>query len=374
MKRIPGAPLHAQINQQIVRMIEQQFRDGEAFYSEQELTQAFGVSRVTIRRALQDLDRMGYLVRKAGYGATVRKSGAHLTQEQADAVPQRAAPDAGGRRLRSIGLIGSGWQSEYIAAMVDKLTRACLERGVELKLRLMDRERPEAVLDQITEGPEEEALLLFVGDRLAVTLHRTLRERGYRTISLDTASAHYEGRVVATDSRAAVRLGLEHLFALGHERITLMVNEYFREEDVQRKIEEFLETMDTHGLSGRIACSVQRGYEGGYAMMPDIWRGADEERPTAIMTVSDAGAWAALRWLREHGVAVPEQVSVVGFEDASSSRYVTPPLTTIAHPIDALTARAVEMLLAPSWAETHPVHEMIPPALVVRESTGPARQ
>jgi len=371
LERAPGSPLHAQINERLRQLIDERFADGEQFYSEHELTEAFGVSRMTIRRALDDLDREGRVVRRAGRSTIVRLS-ADAGQTVRSRPPQIRQPSLSPEGFRSIGLVGRTWRSEFVAAIIDELTRVCREKGLELKLRLADIDHPQALLNQISSGPNEEALLLFAGDHGGHRIHNALRGHGYRTVSLDAASEYYDGNVVTTDARHAITLSLDHLFELGHERIALVINEDIREESVLQKIEEFLKLTAARGLHGRVVCCDRHGYDGVYARMPEIWQDGGPQRPTAIITVSDAGAWGALKWLRENGVSVPVDISVIGFEDARSSLHVTPPLTTIAHPIAEEAARAVEMLLSPDWEEANAVRESIRPTLVVRESTGPA--
>ena len=94
-------------------------------------------------------------------------------------------------------------------------------------------------------------------------------------------------------------------------------------------------------------------------------------RPTAIFTVSDAGAWAALRRLSELGISVPQEISVLGFSDDRPSRFMHPALSTIAQPVAEIARRAIEMLV-----ENQPGTrvEFMPPSLVIRESTAVVTQ
>ena len=137
--------------------------------------------------------------------------------------------------------------------------------------------------------------------------------------------------VVETDARMAAQMGVDFLRALGHERITLLVNEPATVISVQEKIEQFRVSYP-HGRV--VICGTQvwdNSYQASYAHMGEVWNVAPSEQPTAIMTTSDPGAWAALRWLAERHVSVPGQVSVLGFEDVRSSRFMHPSLSSIAH-------------------------------------------
>ena len=191
----------------------------------------------------------------------------------------------------------------------------------------------------------------------------TLQEAGYRTVSLEIPSRDFQGLAVETDTRMAVQIGTDYLRSLGHEKITLLVNEPAEVLNVQDKIEQF---RAAHPGGVVVNCGTklwESSYPAAYAFMPEVWK----SRPTAIMTASDPGAWAALHWLAEQGVSVPAEVSVLGFEDARSSQFMRPALSTLAHPVKALASAALEML----WGEEETSRiQLLPPDLIIRDSTG----
>ena len=95
--------------------------------------------------------------------------------------------------------------------------------------------------------------------------------------------------------------------------------------------------------------------------------------PTAIMAGNDNQAFGVLQALGERGLRVPDDVSVVGFDDAVAT-WATPPLTTIRQPLAAMTAAAFRMLRMDADGVTaQPQHVELATTLVVRESTAPPR-
>jgi LacI family transcriptional regulator len=135
-----------------------------------------------------------------------------------------------------------------------------------------------------------------------------------------------------------------------------------------RRAEAFQDEIRRHGLNAAqvVDCSTQYwedSYVSAYNKMPEVWA----LRPTAIFTVSDPGAWGASKWFAEQGIRIPDEVSLLGFDDARPSRFMHPGLTTIAHPMAEMAARAVQMLQEP---ELNLVPELLHPKLVVRQSTG----
>lgn len=168
------------------------------------------------------------------------------------------------------------------------------------------------------------------------------------------------------DDRAAMSLAVRHLSALGHTRIGLAVGPA-RYVPVVRKLAGFAAAIgaagdDVDGLVEHSIFSFEGGRSAGDAL---IRRGA-----TAIVCGSDMMALGVVRAARERGLRVPEDVSVVGFDDSPLIAYTDPPLTTVRQPVSAMATAAVEALLDEiSGARPPSVEYMFQPELVVRCST-----
>ena len=340
----PGA-LHQQVRQFLREAIDEHFEDGQSFWTEMLLMERLGVSRGTVRQALGELTSEGLIVREASRRTYVRKAS-----------------------VSALGLLVHRHESDFLIELMQRVAAACLERKLRFELySVAGKAEMESLADSIRNSPTEERLILMGAYRQADQfVQESLEARGYRTVLLESAG---RGASVSTDSEVAVRLAVDHLRALGHRRITFMVNEPTDRLPVQRKIAEFERLIGQHNLDGRILTGAQNGgngaFEIGYRMMPELW----QARPTAIFTASDPGAWAALRWFAERDIKVPAQVSVVGFEGVKPNAFTHPPLTTVAHAMDDLVERAFDVL----WrGASQTQHELVAPTLVARHSTGQA--
>jgi LacI family transcriptional regulator, repressor for deo operon, udp, cdd, tsx, nupC, and nupG len=181
---------------------------------------------------------------------------------------------------------------------------------------------------------------------------------------------------VSPDDRAAVRLALTHLVALGHERIGLAVGPK-RFVPVLRKIEGFVRGMEE--LLGMVPDEAEKliqhslyTLEGGQAAATALVG----DGCSAVVCASDMMALGAIRAARELGRAVPRDVSVVGFDDSPLIAFTDPPLTTIRQPVTAMGQAAVRALLEEIGGTPAPHSEFVfMPELVVRGSTdsGPSR-
>ena len=111
--------------------------------------------------------------------------------------------------------------------------------------------------------------------------------------------------------------------------------------------------------------------EGGIAALRRAWE--DGLRPTGVLVMSDAMAIGVIRAARELGLRVPQDLSVVGFDDIDISQHTNPPLTTVHQPIRLKGETAVRLLLAMiEGRERRPAAVRLETRLIIRESTGPA--
>jgi LacI family transcriptional regulator, repressor for deo operon, udp, cdd, tsx, nupC, and nupG len=201
--------------------------------------------------------------------------------------------------------------------------------------------------------------------------YRALRALG---LPLVLVNGHVEGvdvPFVSADDVAAMELAVAHLVSLGHTRIGLAVGPR-RFVPVARKIAGFAQALRTHlGVEDAEEWveSFMFTVEGGVlAAERLVARGV-----TAVVCASDLMALGAVRAVRTRGMSVPDDVSVVGWDDSPLMAFTDPPLTTVRQPVQAMGTAAVEALLGevsglPVVAGEYLFH----PELVVRSSTGAA--
>jgi len=190
---------------------------------------------------------------------------------------------------------------------------------------------------------------------------------------------------IVLDHHAAVRQALEHLHSLGHRRIAVMrgpraiPDSEFRWEGIQQAARELSIKIDP-ALVIRIDSAGWSMKTGQHPMAPEIgykpMQGLLEKSRnfTAVFCFNDIAAIGAIRALKDAGLAVPGDVSVVGFDDVLSAAYSTPSLTTVRQPLMEMGKRGAQVLLERIANRTngYPAEIVMAPELVVRESTGPA--
>jgi DNA-binding LacI/PurR family transcriptional regulator len=205
-------------------------------------------------------------------------------------------------------------------------------------------------------------------------------------VAISSHSAVKNVTNIVLDHHLAVGQALVHLYQLGHRRIAFMrgpqaiPDSEYRWESIQIVAREIGLKLD-HSLVIRIdsaGWSMKDGYhpmapEIGYKPMQALLESTRDF--TAIFCFNDIAAIGAVRALKDAGLSVPQDVSVVGFDDIQSAAYCTPSLTTVRQPLAEMGKRGAKILLeriANSAAE-FPSEIVMAPELVVRESTGPAK-
>ena len=174
----------------------------------------------------------------------------------------------------------------------------------------------------------------------------------------------------------AAHLALEHLVRLGHERIAFIKGQPYSADSETRwkSIERAAESL---GLKVHEELVVQLDMDtfSPYVGYPVVRRLLQRTRDfTALFAYNDLSAIGALRALRDSGLRIPEDVSVVGFDDINSAAFQIPSLTTIRQPLDRMGEIACDILLERIQGGANPVEVTVDPELVVRESTAPARR
>jgi DNA-binding LacI/PurR family transcriptional regulator len=203
-------------------------------------------------------------------------------------------------------------------------------------------------------------------------------------VAISAHSAAANATNIILDHHQAVELAFAHLYELGHRRIAILrgpraiPDSEFRWESSQQVAREMDLKLDP-ALVLRIDAagwSMKTGY---HPMAPEIGYKPVQallERTrdfTAVFCFNDIAAIGAMRALRDAGLRVPEDVSVVGFDDILSAAYATPSLTTVRQPLSEMGKRGAQILLEriADREKEFPAEVVMSPELVVRESTGP---
>jgi DNA-binding LacI/PurR family transcriptional regulator len=272
------------------------------------------------------------------------------------------------------------FQDPFARVMMAGIAEACEASrvGVSLVSAASEEELAWNMRNAVVDG-----FILYCLDDADRLIARS-QERQLPFVALAFGHADETLSAIGVDEVAGARLAAQHLAELGHRRFAVLAMEFGPDDGAGRatperiraatyatsveRIDGYFEALRGFGIdTARIPVFETRSDDASVrAALEEIF--AASPAPTAILAESDRIALIAIAWLKARGLAVPGDVSVVGFDGVPEGAASDPPLTTVAQPIAEMGRRAVRAIL------DHPGEvwrEKLDVALVVRGSTAP---
>ena len=319
-----------------------------------------GVSTATVSRALNGTGQISAATREA-IDAAVQRLGYR---------PNTIARSLVKRTTETIAVMVPDIADPFYPALVKAIQSVADEQRYTILLCTSegDPEREESYLDLLRAKQVDGALV----DGLVLPRARLAHfvEEGFPMVSLDRDIDFPTIPLVQVDNRLGAQLAVEHLVRLGHRRIAHVTGRTQVRISTERHggYEEELRRLGVE-VDPTLVVAGDFTEAGGYRATQELLeRGAAF---TALFAANDVSALGALRALNESGRRVPDDVSVVGFDDLWLAAYLTPPLTTIRQPLTEIGRRATELLIDVLQGKRRPrrVRHILRPELVVRGST-----
>jgi DNA-binding LacI/PurR family transcriptional regulator len=322
-----------------------------------------GVSEATVSRVLNG---------KPGVSEATRQS----VLTALDVLGYERPTQLRGERARLVGLVLPELQNPIFPAFAEVIGGALAQQGLtpvlctQTKGGVSEADYVELLLQQQVSG------VVFAGGLYAQAdaPHDHYQQLAQRRIPVVLINAAVEGLdfpCVACDDAVAVEQSWRHLVSLGHERIGLVLGPADHIPS-RRRLRAAVQAAGG-SLAEEFVERSMFSLEGGQAAASRLL----ERGVTGIVCASDPLALGAVRAARRRGLRVPEDVSVVGYDDSAFMTCTEPPLTTVRQPIEAMGRAAVELLTAQIQGSDVPHNELLfEPELVVRGSTAqgvPAR-
>jgi DNA-binding LacI/PurR family transcriptional regulator len=344
------------------RIAAGQYRSGELIPPERALAEEFQVARPTLRKALDPLIHEGLAIKVPGIGTRV--------------TAKEAAPANGRSRWRVLGLLIPDFNNRFFIEVTEAVEHTALQRGYQL---LLCNSRHDAGLEdwhlrQLAERAVDGVVVAHDPYRELPRSLTQLEEAGIPFVFLFAAPGAAAFDTVVLDERSGVDELMNYLFSLGHRRIAFCrPNEGETRHPRERA---FRDIMDGAGLAlpenQVIPLEALMGPRGSTALKRIF---STRNAPTAVFAGNDRTALLLLKHIAQLGIAVPEQVSVIGFDNLRFTEDLPVGLTTVDQPKQDMGRRAVELLLekVELGRSSEPRHEIFRPRLVIRASCGIAR-
>jgi LacI family transcriptional regulator len=327
-----------------------------------EVAKAAGVSVITASRA----------IRGNGYVSEATRQRVLEAAEKLSYTPDMLARRMRGERSNLIGVFVHSFGSMVIHELITSISREARRLNFDLVVFSAEsfvqpgRLETSDMLRRLCDG------LIMILPNGADPFLKTLEQRSLPCVLVNYAAHNQALPIVVVDNRGGARAAVDHLVKLGHRRIAFIAGTSGTGQSPERQ-RGYTEALAAAHIEVDEQLIEQGSFRqaGGFAAAQRLLE--LPEPPTAIFCANDEMAFGALDAVKSKGLRVPDDVSIMGFDDIPNASFVFPPLSTIRQPYVDMGVRAmrevVEML---NGRPVGPSRMQFPTELVVRQSTGPA--
>jgi LacI family transcriptional regulator len=273
------------------------------------------------------------------------------------------------RRSLTVGIVLPTLKLPIYADFIDGVQEVLARRNYSLIVTASDYE-PERELRQarllVERGIDG---LVLIGHSHMPELFDLLSAQNVPFVTTYTFASGLNHPVIGFDNAAGMAKVVDYLFGLGHRDFAILAGSRRFNDRVEERVRGALAALSDRGLHlppDRVV-ETELTIAGGRSGLRRLIDSGN--RPTALMCTSDVTAYGVLIESRTQGIAVPRDLSVVGYDDLQSSLHVDPALTTLAIPADDMGRRAADHLLARFTGQASPDQVVLETRIVVRDTT-----
>lgn len=321
-----------------------------------DLARRAGVSPATVSNVLGGRKRV-----RPDYARRVREAVAELGY-----VTDRAGSFLRSGRSRIVGTIIPSLENPFFTSIVAAIERACQADDHELIVAsangddAIEKARLSALLSWRPAG------FILIPNSLAFPARELIEQSGIPYIVADRAIGGITADIIESDNVAAGRLAAEHLVGLGHRDIAVCASS-LSIQNIRERAEGVRRVLKEAGLPE--ARLFEMGLEGNLAERMPAWV-AERVRASAFIALTNFATLGMLGALTRQGLAVPDDVSLVGFDDYAWMQVASPSITAVRQPVERIGRMAWDRLKARIDGEAgEPRHFRLPVDLILRDST-----
>jgi len=262
----------------------------------------------------------------------------------------------------------SSRSSEYYFEIIRGAATTSESMGYNLVLYLTVGNQTDRLMN-VCRSHEVDCLILMLGSGELDTPISLLLKEKVPFIVLNKHPRHLNVSYIVSDHENGAKSAVEHLFELGHKRIAYIGCDDDPETSGDR-FAGYRQALASHdiALDESLVATASTRPMSAYQAMEKLLK--QPQRPTAVFTYSDAWAVEALHAISDYGLVVPNDISLVGFDDLRAASATIPPLTTVRQNLTELGKQAVESLLQQLEDTSQPpIQRTIPTELIKRKST-----
>jgi len=349
---------------QVANIIRQNILDGtwhegDAIPPEKTLCSRFNIARGTMRQALQLLENEGYLVREQGRGTFIR-------------LVEKSSNNSNNRHLA---FVVPYIRDSSVSTILLGFQQVAEQAGFSVIFNHVnnDLQQQQDVVQKLVQQGVMGIALYPVDSESLIGIDK-LVNASYPIVLVDRYLKHFSTDYIISDHFGGSLRGVHYLINQGHTRVGF-VTWLSPAVSMDHRLLGYHQALRERGIpvDENLICRVE-GYPS-VNRAPLINYLSSENRPTAVFAANDQIAIAIYRAASAVGLRIPDDLSVMGFDDLDMSVHLDPPLTTLAQQFTNLGRQAAQVLLSRIRGEVRPLQQItIAPELVIRESCAPLVQ
>lgn len=364
--------LHAQLHNTLRQLIiSGRWENGERIPSETQLAQHLEISRSTVRIALQSIEVEGLITRVAGRGTFVCYD------------PTTAL------ETRLIGFVTRSFHNEIHRTLLSSVETELRSAGHSLVFsKAQDNQEEVTVLSQLLTD-NVRGVVLWANARTTTAQQEVLwsyQAQGVPIVFMDRVVDGVDADYVGSDNYGGTYTLVNHLIELGHRDIAYLSHDISNLYPIEERYRGYQAAMRQHNFPDAAVWKITSPNSDAF-FETDLYDLLDQQiphfnsqiqnliekaapQPTALVCANDALAILAMRAVRHMGMTVPNDISIVGFDDITLAAYLDIPLTTVSQDAHEIGRRAAQILLERLDGFSGPsAHHVVPTKLQIRMST-----
>ncbi len=356
------SPKYLQLKEEILSWIAGgRYRPGDKLPSENELAEQFSLSRQTVRQSIGELVQEGWLAREQGKGTFVSRQSGERRSSSGN---------------RTVGVITTSISDYIFPSIVRGIEAALKDKGYRLLLSSTDHRKDR----------ERESLEMMLSHSVCALIveptksaegnpnfdnYLAIEDHGIPLLMINETYPDLECPSVRLDDDTGGFMAANYVLELGHRRIA----GFFKTDDLQgvRRMKGFIRACRERHLPSDGGTIVRYSTEDKDRHPQSMLRELllSDSPPTAIVCYNDQLAVSLLDTIRDLGLRIPEDLSIIGYDDSFLATATEIKLTTIEHPKSALGERAANLLISQleKGTVTTIKETLYPPKLIIRQST-----
>ncbi|GAA0583320.1 LacI family DNA-binding transcriptional regulator [Caenispirillum bisanense] len=298
------------------------------------------------REAQVSVSTVSHVINGTRFVAPETAERVHAVIDRLGYAPSGVARALKGNRTQSIGMVVTSSTNPFFAALIHSVEAACFARGYSLVLCNTEDDRDKQVAYLATLRMKRiDALVVLTANQQPGLAAELAAAAEVPTVVLDAEEAG-AATVISDDSFAGGALAARHLAECGFRRIACITGPQRHPRSAER-LAGFMAGLDAADvpLPPAMMETADLTVAGASAAMARLLDRPAAERPEAVFCFNDMMAMGALCAAHERGLVVPDDVSVMGYDDVELAAFMAPPLTTIHQPVPELGARAAAVLI-----------------------------